>query len=116
MQEVVPAGPDKPVAMCGKRKKQTAEQTDESSLARLADTETMTIDATCTFFGGDRPLAPSTLYRGVRAGQFPPPIMIGPNNPRWLRSECMQALERLKKQRKTYSSSRWIEAVEPEAV
>jgi predicted DNA-binding transcriptional regulator AlpA len=68
----------------------------------------MTLDATCVFFGGDRPLNPSTLYRGVRAGQYPPPVLLGPQNPRWVRSECMQALERLIKERNKYSSSRWL--------
>jgi predicted DNA-binding transcriptional regulator AlpA len=114
MQDLVPAGEHGAVAKRGRRKQQIAEAClPEAKPAD--DTVTMTIDATCKFFGGDRPLNPSTLYRGVRAGQYPPPVMLGPNNPRWLRSECMQALERLKKQRKTYSSSRWIDAFEPEA-
>jgi predicted DNA-binding transcriptional regulator AlpA len=72
------------------------------------ESEMMTLRATCAFFGGDRPLNPSTLYRGVRAGQYPPPVLLGPNNPRWLRSECRQALERLVKERNKYSSSRWL--------
>src|SRR5271157_1316523 len=37
------------------------------------------------FFGGSRPIDPSTLYRGIRAGRYPAPIHIGPNASRWLR-------------------------------
>ena len=49
--------------------------------------EMMTVAETCRFFGGDRPLNPATLYRGVKAGRFPPPVRIGGGS-RWRRSEC----------------------------
>jgi predicted DNA-binding transcriptional regulator AlpA len=54
--------------------------------------EMMTLAATCAFFGGDRPIHFSTLYRGVAAGRYPKPVRIGPNTSRWLRSECQAAL------------------------
>jgi predicted DNA-binding transcriptional regulator AlpA len=46
---------------------------------------------TCRFFGGNRPLDPATLYRGVRRGHFPAPVKVGGSS-RWLRAECEAAL------------------------
>jgi len=132
MQEVVAIGEPKPIAKSAKRKKEIdisppdgGEVSAKSLVAGTEqaaapahdaiETEMMTLGAVCVFFGGDRPLNPSTLYRGVRAGQYPPPVLLGPNNPRWLRKECRQALERLVKERNKYSSSRWLRQTEPEA-
>jgi predicted DNA-binding transcriptional regulator AlpA len=115
MQELVPVNEDKNVTKRGKRRKPAEETTASPSIEDAAETERMTLKATCEFFGGDRPLNPSTLYRGVRDGQYPPPILLGPNNPRWLRSECLQAIERLKKERAKWSSSRWLRQAEAEA-
>ena len=61
--------------------------------------EMMTQAATCKFFGGDRPIHPSTLYRGIAAGRFPEQVHIGPNTSRWLRSENEEARKRLIAQR-----------------
>jgi predicted DNA-binding transcriptional regulator AlpA len=55
----------------------------------------MTLAAACAFFGGDRPLNPSTLYRGIKAQRYPPPVRVGPNSSRWLRSECHAARRKL---------------------
>jgi len=55
----------------------------------------MTLRATCAFFGGDRPLNPSTLYRGIKAGRYPKPVHVGPNSSRWVRSECDAARKKL---------------------
>lgn len=56
-------------------------QTDDDVLMSLAET--------CRFFGGlDRPIHYSTLYRGIAAGRYPPPVRVGPNSVRWLLSEC----------------------------
>ena len=57
--------------------------------------EMMTLGATCAFFGGDKPLNPSTLYRGIKAKRYPAPVRVGPNSSRWLRSECHTAREKL---------------------
>lgn len=48
--------------------------------------------AVCRLFGGSRPLNPSTIYRGIRAGRYPAPVKIGPGASRWLRAECEAAL------------------------
>jgi predicted DNA-binding transcriptional regulator AlpA len=45
----------------------------------------------CRFFGGNRPLNPATLYRGIRLGRFPRPVKVGGSS-RWLRAECEVAL------------------------
>ena len=61
----------------------------------MQDDELLTQQAACAFFGGDRPLHYSTLYRGIVAGRFPKPVRIGPNTSRWLRSECQSARDAL---------------------
>jgi len=61
--------------------------------------EMMTLAATCAFFGGDRPIHYSTLYRGVAAGRYPKPVRVGPNTSRWVRSECEAARRRLMAER-----------------
>jgi hypothetical protein len=38
-----------------------------------------TIEAACKLIGGDRPISPSTYYRGVLRGFFPAPIRVGAN-------------------------------------
>jgi predicted DNA-binding transcriptional regulator AlpA len=49
--------------------------------------------ATCAYFGGtSKPIDPSTLYRGIRAGRYPRPVKVGPGSSRWLRYECEAAL------------------------
>lgn len=50
----------------------------------------------CRFFGGDeKPIDPSTLYRGIRQGRYPRPVKVGPGASRWLKAECEQALAKL---------------------
>jgi len=62
----------------------------------------MTAAAACVFFGGsERPLNPATLYRGVQQGRFPPPIHIGPNTARWLRTEFEDAKKKMMDERGT---------------
>jgi hypothetical protein len=64
-------------------------------VGEAGDNEMMTVVATCIFFGGDRPLNPATLYRGIKAGRYPRPIHLGSRISRWLRSECEVAREKL---------------------
>jgi predicted DNA-binding transcriptional regulator AlpA len=45
----------------------------------------------CRYFGGTRPINPSTLYRGIRQGTYPKQIKIGGSS-RWLLTECRDAL------------------------
>jgi predicted DNA-binding transcriptional regulator AlpA len=54
--------------------------------------------AVLRFFGGSRPLHPSTLYRGVNEGVYPKPFSVsgsGGGAVRWVRSECEAALDRM---------------------
>ena len=53
--------------------------------------ELMDADAVCAVFGGNKPIDPSTLYRGIKAGRYPAPVKIGPNISRWIRSRCVSA-------------------------
>jgi predicted DNA-binding transcriptional regulator AlpA len=48
---------------------------------------------TCFFFGGSKPIDPSTLYRGIRQGRYPRPVKVGPGSSRWLREECEASLK-----------------------
>jgi predicted DNA-binding transcriptional regulator AlpA len=57
----------------------------------LPDFDLMDLAATCRFFGGSKPLHPSTLYRGIHAGLYPAPAKMGPNLNRWVVSECQAA-------------------------
>jgi hypothetical protein len=37
------------------------------------------IEAACRLIGGDKPISPSTYYRGAAKGIYPPPKRVGPN-------------------------------------
>jgi predicted DNA-binding transcriptional regulator AlpA len=54
--------------------------------------ELLTLRDVCALFGGSRPIDPSTLYRGIRAGRYPAPIKVGPGSSRWLRVEVEGAI------------------------
>jgi predicted DNA-binding transcriptional regulator AlpA len=56
-------------------------------------------DAACAFIGGSKPIHPSTLWRGVKAGRFSRPIKIGPQSVRWRRSELQRDIERMAAER-----------------
>jgi predicted DNA-binding transcriptional regulator AlpA len=51
--------------------------------------------AVLEFYGGNRPLHPSTLYRGMVSGIYPRPINTSGNTVRWIASECRAALQRM---------------------
>jgi hypothetical protein len=38
-----------------------------------------TVKAACKVIGGDKPVHPSTFYRGVKLGIYPPPFHPSPN-------------------------------------
>lgn len=53
------------------------------------------INVACQMIGGkETPIAPPTLYRGIKSGRFPAPIKIGPGTSRWRRSEIIAFLEK----------------------
>jgi predicted DNA-binding transcriptional regulator AlpA len=47
------------------------------------------------FFGGTKPLHPSTIYRHIKEGTIPPPIKISAGCSRWSLAECELALARM---------------------
>ena len=69
-------------------------------MADVASDDLLDIDEVCAFFGGTKPLHPSTIWRGGGV-RFPKPVNIGPNTVRWLRSECDAALQKLIEARST---------------
>jgi predicted DNA-binding transcriptional regulator AlpA len=58
------------------------------------DDDLMSMKSVLRFFGGDKPIHASTLYRGMDRGRFPRPVKPSPNVARWLRSECEAAKRR----------------------
>ena len=50
------------------------------------------LKAVCHFFGGSKPLHPSTIYRGINERRYPAPIKLSPGCSRWLLSDCQNAL------------------------
>jgi predicted DNA-binding transcriptional regulator AlpA len=54
--------------------------------------ELLTADGSCAFLGGDKPINKSTLYRGVKAGKFPPPVKLGDATSRWVKAELAEAV------------------------
>jgi hypothetical protein len=42
------------------------------------DDDLMSMKSVLRFFGGDKPIHPATLYRGIAAGRYPAGIPIGP--------------------------------------
>jgi hypothetical protein len=41
--------------------------------------EFISVEEACRRIGGDKPIHPSTYYRGVRAGIYPAPVRTAPN-------------------------------------
>ena len=44
----------------------------------MSSDELMSMKAVLKFFGGDKPINPSTLYRGIAAGRYPRAVKIAP--------------------------------------
>jgi predicted DNA-binding transcriptional regulator AlpA len=59
------------------------------------DDELLDEAAACKFIGGSKPIHPATLWRGVKAGRYSPPVHVGPNIVRWLRPELERDRERM---------------------
>jgi predicted DNA-binding transcriptional regulator AlpA len=69
----------------------------------MGDNELLDEGATCRFLGGSRPINPSTLWRGVKAGRYSKPIKISSQAVRWRRSELEADIERMAAKRNTDS-------------
>jgi hypothetical protein len=57
--------------------------------------EWLDIPAICAVIGGNRPIHPSTYYRGVKAGRYSPPEQRGANVKRVSRKKIEADLRRL---------------------
>jgi predicted DNA-binding transcriptional regulator AlpA len=54
------------------------------------DTELLTIDQVCEFWGGKlAPLHYTTIYRQIKLGHHPKPLKVGQQASRWLYSELI---------------------------
>jgi predicted DNA-binding transcriptional regulator AlpA len=65
------------------------------------DDELLDVRGACRFIGGSRPINPATLWRGVKAGRYSPPIKISVQAVRWRRSELAADIERMAAERHT---------------
>jgi predicted DNA-binding transcriptional regulator AlpA len=62
------------------------------------DLTLLNADDVCRLIGGSKPINRTTLYRGVRSGIFPAPILMGRVS-RWDRSECVEAVRKAAERR-----------------
>src|SRR5262245_34445033 len=68
----------------------------QGAAIQIANAEMMTMSAVCAFFGGDdKPINPSTLYRGIKVGRYPAPVKLSRSISRWRRSECVAYRDKL---------------------
>jgi predicted DNA-binding transcriptional regulator AlpA len=51
------------------------------------------VETVLAYFGGEKPINISTLYRGIGTGRYPKPINVG--GARWIADECEAALDRI---------------------
>jgi hypothetical protein len=66
----------------------------------------VTVPRACQIIGGDRaPIDPSTYYRGVKAGIYPPTIPVGPQAVRVSQKQLRPALRHLAESRRRSSTS-----------
>jgi predicted DNA-binding transcriptional regulator AlpA len=56
--------------------------------------ELLDVQGACELIGGNRPVSPATLYRGIKSRIYPAPIKISPNVSRWRKSELVEAIDR----------------------
>jgi predicted DNA-binding transcriptional regulator AlpA len=60
------------------------------------DDELITKKETCRILGGnEKPLDPSTLYRGIKLERFPPPKHPSPGLSRWSKREVLATRRRI---------------------
>lgn len=52
----------------------------------------VTVQEACKIIGGDRPIHPTTYYRGAKAGIYPPPDRVSPNISRVNTKKLMAAI------------------------
>lgn len=63
------------------------------------DTDLIDEAEACREIGGNKPINPSTLWRGVKNGRYSKPIHIGPQSVRWIRGELRSDIARMKAER-----------------
>jgi len=61
----------------------------------MDEDEMLDIKAACAFIGGNKPIDPSTFYRGVKRGIYPAPVKVAPNIARVPKSRLVAARKRL---------------------
>jgi hypothetical protein len=51
----------------------------ETDTPRVGKLGLGTLDAACKMVGGDKPIHPSSYYRGAEKGYYEKPVKVGPN-------------------------------------
>jgi len=72
---------------------ESSEAQDRGTPAQVEDDGLYDIEFVCCFFGGNKPLHPATIYRGINAGRYPRPVRPSPNVNRWVGRELRAAKE-----------------------
>jgi predicted DNA-binding transcriptional regulator AlpA len=73
----------------------------ETHTPEPTEVELWTRESVLKFFGGERPLHLSTLYRGIERGIYPRPVYVSANSVRWVASECHAARQRMLDERES---------------
>ena len=65
----------------------------------MSSEELLDEQAACRFLGGSRPIHPTTLWRGIKAGRYSKPFKVSAQLVRWFRSELAADVERMAAER-----------------
>ena len=87
------------MGLANQRKQNTDETPNDPATTEPTDEELWVRATVEKYFGGEKPIHTSTLYRGVESGLYPPPINVSPNVVRWIPHECRAARQRMLSER-----------------
>src|SRR5262249_44962113 len=63
----------------------------ERVVTEIVDDGLYDLGFVCAYFGGNKPLHPATIYRGIDDGRYPRPVRPSPNVNRWVGKELLAA-------------------------
>ena len=65
------------------------------------DEDRLDTEGACAFIGGNRPIHPSTLWRGVKTGRYSKPTHVGPQSVRWSKAQIRRDIARMNRDAET---------------
>jgi hypothetical protein len=84
--------------------RQTSEKCPDVDRDQSPD-DLLTVAEMCAFYGGHKPIHPSTLWRGVRKGIYDPPLYISARLVRFRRSGGTRSLQRIAASREVVNAN-----------